>query len=167
MADPFDSRAVSHQFPGHDYMESNAWLYNWHVMHDVPGMIKLMGGADAFCLKLDSMFDQPSYLTGCYATDVSGLIGQYTQGNQPDHHAAYLYAYAGKPGKTQERVRKIMQKVFFNNPAGLPGNNDGGEMSAWYVFSALGFYPVNPAEARYVLGIPMFNEGIIQIPDNK
>ena len=164
---PFDPRAVSHQFPGQDYMESNAWQYNWHVMHDVPGMIKLMGGADAFCLKLDSLFDQPSYLTGCYAADVSGLIGHYAQGNQPDHHAAYLYAYAGKPGKTQERVREIMQKVYFNNPGGLPGNDDGGEMSAWYVFSAIGFYPVNPAEARYVLGIPLFNEVTIQIPDNK
>ncbi|MBC7848922.1 MAG: glycoside hydrolase family 92 protein [Chitinophagaceae bacterium] len=164
---PFDPRAVSHQFPGQDYMESNAWQYNWHVMHDVQGMIDLIGGKEAFCSKLDSLFDQPTYLTGSYAADVSGLIGQYAQGNQPDHHAAYLYAYAGKPWKTQERVREIMQKTYFNNPDGLPGNDDGGEMSAWYVFSSLGFYPVNPAEARYVLGIPTFEEAIIQLPDNK
>jgi len=164
---PFDPKAVSHQFPGQDYMESNAWQYNWHVMHDVQGLIKLLGGNDAFCIKLDSLFDQPTYLTGSYAADISGLIGQYAQGNQPDHHAAYLYAYAGKPWKTQERVREIMQKTYFNNPDGLPGNDDGGEMSAWYIFSALGFYPVNPAEARYVLGIPTFEEAIIQLPDNK
>ena len=164
---PFDPRAVSHQFAGQDYMESNAWQYNWHVMHDVPGMIDLMGGSEVFCAKLDSLFDQPTYLTGSYAADVSGLIGQYAQGNQPDHHAAYLYTYAGKPWKTQERVREIMQKTYFNIPDGLPGNDDGGEMSAWYVFSALGFYPVNPAEARYVLGIPTFKEAIIQLPGNK
>jgi predicted alpha-1,2-mannosidase len=164
---PFDPRAVSHQFAGQDYMESNAWQYNWHVMHDVPGLIELMGGNDAFCAKLDSLFDQPTYLTGSYAADVSGLIGQYAQGNQPDHHAAYLYMYAGKPWKTQERVREIMQKTYFNSPDGLPGNDDGGEMSAWYVFSSLGFYPVNPAEARYVLGIPTFEEAVIQLPDNK
>ena len=113
------------------------------------------------------MFDQPTFLTGCYAADVSGLIGQYVQGNQPDHHAAYLYSYARKPWKTQERVREIMQKTYFNNPEGLPGNDDGGEMSAWYVFSSLGFYPVNPAEGRYVLGIPTFEEAVIQLPDNK
>jgi predicted alpha-1,2-mannosidase len=164
---PFDPRAVSHQFPGQDYMESNAWQYNWAVMQDIPGMIRLFGGNDAFCTKLDSLFDQPTYLTGCYAADVSGMIGQYAQGNQPDHHAAYLYDYAGKPFRTQERVREIMQKTYHNDPGGLPGNDDGGEMSAWYVFSALGFYPVNPAEARYVLGIPMFDKAVIQLPDNK
>jgi len=132
-------------------------------VHDVPGLIELLGGNDAFCAKLDSLFDQPTYITGSYAADVSGLIGQYAQGNQPDHHAAYLYSYAGKPWKTQERVREIMQKTYFNNPEGLPGNDDGGEMSAWYVFSSLGFYPVNPAEARYVLGIPAFSEAKIKL----
>ncbi len=164
---PFDPRSVSHQFAGQDYMESNAWQYNWHVMHDVRGMIELMGGNDVFCKMLDSLFDQPTYLTGSYAADVSGLIGQYAQGNQPDHHAAYLYAYAGKPSKTQQRVSEIMQKTYRNTPEGLPGNDDGGEMSAWYVFSALGFYPVNPAEARYVLGVPLFEEAIIQLADHK
>jgi predicted alpha-1,2-mannosidase len=164
---PFDPRAVSHQFPGQDYMESNAWQYNWHVMHDVQWMIKLMGGEDAFCAKLDSLFDQPTYLTGCYAADVSGLIGQYAQGNQPDHHAAYLYTCAGKPWKTQERVREIMQKTYFNNPDGLPGNDDGGEMSAWFVFSALGFYPVNPADGKYIFGTPLFNKVTINLPNKK
>lgn len=164
---PFDPRAVSHQFPGQDYMESNAWQYNWHVMHDVLGMIELMGGADAFCAKLDSMFDQAAFLKGCYAADVSGLIGQYAQGNQPDHHSAYLYTYAGKPWKTQERIREILQKTYKNSPEGLSGNDDGGEMSAWYVFSTLGFYPVNPAEALYVIGVPSFEEAVIQFPENK
>jgi predicted alpha-1,2-mannosidase len=164
---PFDPRAVSHQFPGQDYMESNAWQYNWHAMHDVKGMIEIMGGAGAFCSKLDALFDQPTCLIGSYAADVSGLIGQYAQGNQPDHHAAYLYAYAGNPSKTQQRVREIMRKAYFNNPDGLPGNDDGGEMSAWYVFSALGFYPVNPAETNYVIGVPLFDEAVIQLPENK
>jgi len=164
---PFDPRAVSHQFRGQDYMESNAWQYNWHVMHDIPGLINLHGGNDAFCVKLDSLFDQPTFLSGWYAADVSGLIGQYAQGNQPNHHVAYLYAYAGKPWKTQERVREIMEKTYRNSPDGLPGNDDGGEMSAWYVFSSLGFYPVNPAEARYVIGIPAFEEAIIKLANNK
>lgn len=155
---PYDPRAVSHHRPQDDYMESNAWQHNWHVMHDVAGMISLMGGKEKFIIKLDSLFDQPSYLTGTYASDVSGLVGQYAQGNQPSHHVAYLYALAGEPSKTQKRVREVMEKTYHNAPDGLPGNDDGGEMSAWYVFSSLGFYPVNPASGEYVIGTPGFSK---------
>ena len=160
---PFDPGAVSHQFSGSDYMESNAWQYTWHVMHDVNGLIQIMGGREKFIAKLDSLFDQPSELTGIYAADVSGLIGQYAQGNQPSHHVAYLYAYAGQPWKTQYRIHQIMENTYSDTPEGLPGNDDGGEMSAWFVFSALGFYPVNPASGIYVIGSPLFEKSTIQV----
>ena len=164
---PFDPRAVSHQFPDDDFMESNSWQYTFHVMHDVPGLIQLMGGNQKFVEKLDSLFDQPSYLTGVYAADVSGLIGQYAQGNQPSQHIAYLYVYAGQPWKTQARVREVIEKTYANHPDGLPGNDDGGQTSSWLVFSMLGFYPVNPASGVYIIGSPSFDRAEICVGKEK
>ena len=164
---PFDPRAVSHQFPDNDFMESNSWQYTFHVMHDMPGLIQLMGGNQKFVEKLDSLFDQPSYLTGTYAADVSGLIGQYAQGNQPSQHIAYLYVFAGQPWKTQARVREVIEKTYADNPDGIPGNDDGGQTSSWLVFSMLGFYPVNPASGIYIIGSPYFDRSEIRVGKDK
>ena len=164
---PFDPRAVSHQFPGDDFMESNSWQYTFHVMHDVPGLIEQMGGKQKFVQKLDTLFDQPSYLTGVYAADVSGLIGQYAHGNQPSQHVAYLYVYAGQPWKTQYRVRQVIERTYSNHPDGIPGNDDGGQTSSWLVFSMLGFYPVNPASGIYIIGSPMLDKAEIRVKDKK
>ncbi|HEV8083956.1 MAG TPA: GH92 family glycosyl hydrolase [Chitinophagaceae bacterium] len=160
---PFDPRHVSHHQPGDDYMESNAWQNNWLVMQDVPGLIKSLGGNQKFTTLLNSVFEQPTYLTGSYAADVSGLIGQYAQGNQPDHHVAYLFTLAGEASKAQLRIKQIADSTYKNSPEGLPGNDDGGEMSAWLVFSSLGFYPVNPASGNYIIGTPLFSYAEIEV----
>lgn len=165
--EPFDPRAVSHQFIDNDFMESNSWQYTWHVMHDVKGLISLMGGQQKFVEKLDTLFEQPSVLTGIYAADVSGLIGQYAQGNQPSHHIAYLYAMAGKPWKTQARVREVMEKTYANHPDGIPGNDDGGQTSSWLLFSQLGFYPVNPASGIFIIGSPVFDQADIMVKKDR
>jgi predicted alpha-1,2-mannosidase len=147
-----------------EYTEGNAWQYSWSVMHDVRGLMTLMGGADAFVRKLDGLFDQPSVIEGTNASpDVSGLIGQYAHGNEPSHHIAYLYAYAGAPWKAAERVNRIVTSLYGTGPEGLCGNEDCGQMSAWYMFSAMGFYPVNPAEGVYVIGTPHFDRVSIDL----
>ena len=165
--DNFDPRSVSHQFPDNDFLESNSWQYSWHVMHDVKGLIRLMGGKRSFVNKLDSLFEQPAFLTGIYAADVSGLIGQYAQGNQPSHHIAYLYSFAGEPWKTQARVREVIEKTYANHPDGIPGNDDGGQTSSWLIFSQLGFYPVNPASGIFVIGSPAFERADVSVGKNK
>jgi predicted alpha-1,2-mannosidase len=150
---PFDPYAIDHR--RNDYTEGNAWQYSWYVPQDLPGLIRLHGGNARFIELLDSLFDQQTKLTGeDISPDVSGLIGQYAHGNEPSHHIAYLYNYAGAPWKTQERVTAIMNTMYKNTPDGLSGNEDCGQMSAWYVFSAMGFYPVNPAEQVYMIGTP-------------
>jgi putative alpha-1,2-mannosidase len=147
-----------------DYTEGNAWQYSWYVPHDVRGLIQLMGGREALIAKLDELFEQSSDIEGTNASpDISGLIGQYAQGNEPSQHIAYLYAYAGAPWKTQQRVRQIIDTLYGTTPEGLPGNEDCGQMSAWYIFSAIGFYPVNPAEGIYVIGAPRFERVSIEI----
>jgi len=139
----------------HDYTEGNAWQYSWSVMHDVGGLMALMGGAERFVRRLDELFDQPSVVEGATAPpDISGLIGQYAHGNEPSHHISYLYAYAGAPWRTAARVNQIVTTLYGAGPDGLCGNEDCGQMSAWYLFSAMGFYPVNPASGVYVLGAP-------------
>ncbi len=144
-----------------DYTEANAWQYTWAVMQDVPGLIQIMGGDAAFVSHLDGLFDAKSdYIADI--SDITGLVGQYAQGNEPVHHVAYLYNYAGAPYKTQVRVRQVM-KLYDDTPAGQCGNNDCGQMSAWYVFSALGFYPVNPVGGVYVLGSPLVSRATIQL----
>jgi predicted alpha-1,2-mannosidase len=150
-----------------DYTEGNAWQYTWLVPQDVEGLINLFGGDKPFVNKLDSLFIVPADLGENSSPDISGLIGNYAQGNEPGHHIPYLYAYAGQPWKTAELIRKIDNDFFTAKPDGLCGNEDVGQMSAWYVFSALGFYPVNPANGTYVFGTPLINSATIKLEGNK
>ena len=166
---PFDPFKISHAFSsGGDFTEGNAWKYSWHVQQDVPGLINLMGGKSAFVNKLDSLFNMESKVYGDGATlDVTGLIGQYVQGNEPSHHVAYLYSLAGKPAKTQEKIYTIINELYNNTPEGLSGNDDCGQMSAWYLFSAMGFYPVNPASGEYVIGAPQLKKVSLKVGHGK
>lgn len=160
--EPFDPLAYHPE----DYTEANAWQYYWFTPHDVPGLIILSGGTEAFEMKLDSMF-QVTQAAGETPVWISGYIGQYVHGNEPSHHVPYLYQYIDKPAKTHKRVRQIMDELYTTDPDGLCGNEDCGQMSAWYLFSALGFYPVNPADGRYVLGSPQVEEAIMEFPGGK
>jgi len=151
-----------------DYTEGDAWQWTWFVPQDVAGLIKMMGGPQNFTQKLDSLFEQSSSVNSETAPpDVSGLIGQYSQGDEPSHHIAYLYDYAGEPWKTQAAVRKICETLYTDSADGLCGNDDCGQMSAWYVFSAMGFYPVNPADGIFAIGSPMLNKISIDVGHNK
>ncbi|RDC56966.1 glycoside hydrolase family 92 protein [Pedobacter chinensis] len=150
-----------------DYTEGNAWQYTWLVPQDVEGLINLFGGDKPFVNKLDSLFIVPADLGENSSPDISGLIGNYAQGNEPGHHIPYLYAYAGQPWKTADLIRKIDQEFYTSKPDGLCGNEDVGQMSAWYIFSALGFYPVNPANGAYVFGTPLINAATINLAGNK
>ncbi|RED93600.1 GH92 family glycosyl hydrolase [Marinoscillum furvescens] len=164
---PFDPFYSEHGFEG-AYIEGTAWQHSWFVPHDVAGFISLFDSPDQFVNHLDSTFEVTSEMTGeNVSADISGLIGQYAHGNEPSHHIAYLYSYAGYPWKTQERVRDIMRTMYHNDVDGYPGNEDCGQMSAWYVFSALGFYPVNPADGNYVLGSPLVDRAVLSLPDEK
>ncbi len=131
------------------------------------GLIELMGGRRAFIAKLDQLFEETSELEGAAPPDISGLIGQYAHGNEPSHHVAYLYAYAGAPWKTQERVRQITAALYDPTPEGLPGNEDCGQMSAWYILSVIGIYPVNPADGTYVIGAPQVETAIIDLGNGR
>lgn len=163
---PFNPSDLAHaESVGGDYTEGNAWQYTWHVQHDVPGLIALMGGNEAFCQKLDSLFTVQ--LEGKALADVTGLIGQYAHGNEPSHHVAYLYALAGRPARTQELVRQIVSTQYRPTPDGLCGNDDCGQMSAWYILSSMGFYPVDPVSARYVLGAPQMPHFTLTLPGGK
>ena len=150
-----------------DFIEGNSWQYTWFVPQDIPALINGMGGKVGFVSKLDTLFSVSSKLDKDTPMDVSGLIGQYAQGNEPSHHVAYLFNYGDAPWKTQERIHQIMTTLYSNKPDGLCGNGDMGQMSAWNVFSALGFYPVNPADGKYVFGTPQFAEVAINLPNNK
>jgi predicted alpha-1,2-mannosidase len=166
---PFNSFSLSHAFSsGGDYTEGNSWQYTWHVQHDVEGLIGLMGGNEAFTLKLDSLFflDPGAESTG-FVSDVTGLIGQYAHGNEPSHHVAYLYSLAEKPWKTQELIREIFDRFYLGKPDGLCGNDDCGQMSAWYIFSSMGFYPVDPVSGEYVLGAPQIPKVELTLPEGK
>ncbi|MBC3542400.1 GH92 family glycosyl hydrolase [Rufibacter sediminis] len=165
--EPFDPFYSEHGDKG-TYIEGTAWQHSWFVPHDVQGLINLFGSEQRFVQHLDSTFNVTSQMTGeNVSPDISGLIGQYAHGNEPSHHIAYLYNYAGQPWKTQARVRQIMDQLYRNHPDGLSGNEDCGQMSAWYVFSALGFYPVNPSDGNYVLGSPLVTQARIQVEKNK
>lgn len=148
----FDPREVNNH-----YTEANSWQYSFFVPQDIPGLIFMMGGEQKAEAKLDGLFSENSETTGRTQADITGLIGQYAHGNEPSHHMAYLYDYIGKPYKTQRLVRTIMDSLYHKGPAGLPGNEDCGQMSAWYVWSALGFYPVTPGSPYYALGSPLFD----------
>lgn len=162
---PFHPSDVAHaESTGGDYTEGNAWQYTWHVQHDVKGLIKLMGGKKAFTQKLDSLFTLKLVTS---QDDVTGLIGQYAHGNEPSHHITYLYTLAGKPSRTQELVREIFDTQYKPTPEGLCGNDDCGQMSAWYMLSAMGFYPVSPVDAEYVFGAPQLPAVTLHLSDGK
>jgi len=150
---PFDPREVDFNFT-----EANSWQYSFFVPHDVSGLIELLGSKEKFAAKLDELFTTDSKTTGREQADITGLIGQYAHGNEPSHHMAYLFNYVGQPWKTQQRVRQIMDGFYSPTPDGLIGNEDCGQMSAWYVMSAAGFYPVTPGAPLYAIGTPLFPE---------
>lgn len=162
---PFNPFSAVHQKD--DYTEGNAWQYTWLVPQDVNGLIRLIGGDEPFTKKLDSLFTAKGELGKEASPDISGLIGQYAHGNEPGHHTIYLYAYAGKPWKTAEKVRFILDNMYTDRPDGLSGNEDVGQMSAWYILSALGFYQVNPSEGIYVFGSPVIEEATLNVRDGK
>jgi len=159
---PFNPRASTHR--NDDYCEGTAWQWTWFVPHDVDGLVELMGGRDAFIGKLDSLFVADSSLEGeSVSVDISGLIGQYAHGNEPSHHIAHLYNYVGQPYKTQALVDSVLHTLYFNEPNGLSGNEDCGQMSAWYVLNAMGFYQVCPGKPVYSIGRPLFDEAAIRL----
>jgi len=146
-----------------NFTEANSWQYSMFAPQDISGLIKLYGGEDKFEQKLDDLFSTNMELSGRHQVDITGLIGQYAHGNEPSHHMAYLYNYIGKPWKTQQKVNQILNEQYQNKPDGLSGNEDCGQMSAWYVLSAMGFYSVTPGLNYYTIGTPHFNESTIHL----
>lgn len=164
---PFNPLALSHAgTSGGDYTEGNALQYVWHILQDPDALISLMGGRENFTARLDSLFtnNQTAEVTG-FVGDVTGLIGQYAHGNEPSHHVVYLYTLAGRRDRTADIVREIFDRFYLNRPDGLCGNDDCGQMSAWYLFSAMGFYPLSPASGEYVLGAPQIPRIVLHLPD--
>lgn len=151
---------------GYPFTEGNAWQYFWYVPQNIPDLISLTGGNKAFTAKLDTFFTI-NHQSGELNDNASGFVGQYAHGNEPSHHVAYLYACAGEPWKTQKYVAHIMNELYNDSSSGYAGNDDCGEMSAWYVFGALGFYPVNPVSGEYVIGTPMLEKAVMNLPDGK
>ena len=162
---PFDPVSAQHRV--NDYCEGNAWQYLWLVPQDPEGLIELLGGDEKYTQKLDQLFSMSSDQEEGASMDITGLIGQYAHGNEPSHHTTYMYAYSGQPYKIADKVRYINNKLYTDQPDGLSGNEDCGQMSAWYMFSSIGFYPVNPSNGAYVFGSPLFDEVSINLPDNK
>ncbi len=161
--EPFHPRFGQYGNP--HYTEANAWQYSFFVPHNVEGLVELMGGNVGFELMMDSLFNQTSEILGEDTEDIVGRIGQYAHGNEPSHHVAYLYDYIGKDEKTQFRVDQIIDSLYTDAPDGLCGNDDCGQMSAWYVFSSIGFYPVNPLDGRYYIGSPQFEKVELSLPN--
>ncbi len=162
---PFDPTAINY---GSDYTEGNAWQYSWFMPHDQGGLFRLLGGDAKVVAKLDAMFDfDNSTVDYSHAEDIAGLIGQYIHGNEPSHHVAYLYDFAGRPWRTQERLKQIVDSQYKPTPDGLSGNDDLGQMSAWLVFTALGFYPVAPGTGEYVIGRPFVDRATMTLPNGK
>jgi hypothetical protein len=159
---PFEPSEVNVHFT-----EANSWQYSFYVPHDVEGHIDMLGGDKAYIERLDALFSAPAKTSGRTQVDITGLIGQYAHGNEPSHHTAYLYNFAGAPWKTQQMVRRIMAELYTPAPDGLSGNDDCGQMSAWYVMSALGFYPVTPGDPVYTVGSPLFESAIINLESGK
>ena len=147
--------------------ESNAWHYFWSVQHDINGLVSLTGGQDKFAAKLDSMFTYIPAGNEELPIFSTGMIGQYAHGNEPSHHVIYLYNKVRQPWKAQKYAAQVMHELYFNAPAGLCGNEDCGQMSAWYVFSAMGFYPVNPVSGEYEIGTPLFPEMRLNLDNGK
>ena len=155
---PFDPYEVNF-----NYTEANAWQYSFYVPQDISGFIDLLGGKEILEAQLDTLFTAKSNTSGRDMQDITGLIGQYAHGNEPSHHMAYLYNFVNKPYKTQEKVHQILTELYKNKPDGIAGNEDCGQMSAWYVFSAMGFYPVTPGADQYIIGTPLFDKATINL----
>lgn len=163
---PFNPRASNHR--NDDYCEGTAWQWTWFVPHDVEGLVGLMGGEDAFVGKLDSLFTASSQMEGeVVSADITGLIGQYAQGNEPSHHVIHMYNYVNRPWQTQELLDRVFKEQYRNDPDGLSGNEDCGQMSAWYILNSMGFYQVCPGKPVYSIGRPIFDKVVINLPENK
>lgn len=165
--EPFDPTEMGYSKQWRDYTESNPWETTFTVQHDPAGLIKLFGGRQEFLEKLDALFTTSSQLPPDAPPDIAGMVGQYAHGNEPCHHMAYLYCYAGAPHKTQARVRQLLDLEYDDQPDGLAGNEDCGQMSAWYVISALGFYAVDPVSGNYVFGTPLFDRAEVELGAGK
>ena len=163
--DPFDPSAVGYG-EGYDFTEGNSYQYTWHVMQNPDGLVAALGGREAFVGRLDALFERPEEVKGD-VLDVTGLIGQYVHGNEPSHHVIYFYTLVGEPDKAARRIRDVFDRFYLPKPDGLCGNDDCGQMSAWYVFSALGFYPFNPCGGTYVLGAPQVPKAKISLPGGR
>ena len=162
---PFSPYASSHR--DDDYCEGNAWQYTWLVPHDVEGLVECFGSKEAFVNKLDSLFLANGDMGEASSPDISGLIGQYAHGNEPSHHTVYLYTLVGQPWKTADRIKEILHTMYTDHPDGLSGNEDVGQMSAWYILSSFGFYQVEPAGGKFVFGYPNFDKVEITVPAGK
>lgn len=162
---PFSPYASSHRED--DYCEGNAWQYTWLVPHDVEGLVECFGSKEVFVNKLDSLFLANGDMGEASSPDISGLIGQYAHGNEPSHHTVYLYTLVGQPWKTADRIKEILHIMYTDQPDGLSGNEDVGQMSAWYILSSFGFYQVEPAGGKFVFGYPNFDKVEITVPAGK
>jgi predicted alpha-1,2-mannosidase len=163
---PFNPLSSEHRKD--DYCEGNAWQWTFFVPHNVNGLASLMGGKQVLASRLDSLFQMSSKLHGKDTSgDISGLIGQYAHGNEPGHHTIYMYNKVGQPKKTQKYINQVLTTLYDNTPEGICGNEDTGQMSAWYVFSSLGFYPMDPVSGQYQLGAPLFDKATIKLPSGK
>ena len=166
-ATPFNPIEMGHAKHWRDFTESNSWQTSFGIQHDPAGLIALYGGNEPFVKKLDGLFNAAPDLPEDAPPDIAGMVGQYAHGNEPSHHIAYLYVYAGAPHKTQARVRSLMDTMYRAEPNGMEGNEDVGQMSAWFLLSALGFYPVDPVSGNYVLGSPLVDAATVQLGGGK
>ena len=166
-ASPFDPRGMGYSKKWRDFTESNSWQATFLNQHDLKEYMTLFGGEKGFLQKLDTLFEQSSELPPDAPPDIAGMVGQYAHGNEPGHHVAYLYPYVGMPHKTQARVRFLLENMHHNAPDGLAGNEDCGQISAWYILSALGFYAVDPVSGNYVFGSPLFDKATINLGDGR
>lgn len=163
--EPFDPFSTVHRQD--DYTEGNAWQYVWLVPHDVHGLVAAFGGEKPFVSKLDSLFIVNGDMGADASPDITGLIGQYAHGNEPSHHILYMYNYVGQPWKGAEKIRYVLANLYHDDFDGLSGNEDVGQMSAWYILSSVGFYQVDPAGGRYVFGSPLFDEATLNVGNGK
>ena len=163
--EPFDPFSTVHRQD--DYTEGNAWQYVWLVPHDVHGLVSAFGGEKPFVSKLDSLFIVNGDMGADASPDITGLIGQYAHGNEPSHHILYMYNYVGQPWKGADKIRYVLANLYHDDFDGLSGNEDVGQMSAWYILSSVGFYQVDPAGGRYVFGSPLFDEATLNVGNGK
>ena len=163
--EPFNPFSAVHRQD--DYTEGNAWQYTWLVPHDVHGLVKLFGNEQKFVTKLDSLFIVTGNMGDNASPDISGLIGQYAHGNEPSHQVLYMYNYVGQPWKAARLIRQTMHEMYKDDFEGLSGNEDVGQMSAWYILSAMGLYQVEPAGGKYIIGSPIMDKATISLGDGK